>query len=81
MHGKERCVGVFSGGNLRGRDHLEYLGTDVRIILKVFFKACDEGMDWTDLTPNRNRVGSCDCGNEFPDFIKSGEYLDYLRHC
>jgi hypothetical protein len=32
-------------GNLRERDHLEYLGLDVRIIIKWIFEKWDGGMD------------------------------------
>jgi hypothetical protein len=35
-------------GNLRERDHLEYLGLDERIILKLILKNCD-GESWTGL--------------------------------
>jgi len=35
---------------------LEDPGVDGRIILKLIFKKWDRGMDWTDLTQNRDRM-------------------------
>ena len=32
----------FGGGHLRERNHLEDLGLDGRILLKLIFKKCDE---------------------------------------
>jgi len=40
-------------GNLRGRNYLENLGLDGRIILKWIFKILDWGMDWIDLAQDR----------------------------
>jgi hypothetical protein len=34
---------------------LEYLGVDGMIILKLFFKKWNGGMDWIDLAQDRNR--------------------------
>jgi len=39
--------------NLRGRNDLENLGLDGRIILKWIFKMLDRGMDWIDLAQDR----------------------------
>jgi len=38
---------------MRGRDHLEVLDVDVRIILKCIFKK--NGVDWVDLAQDRDR--------------------------
>jgi hypothetical protein len=45
----------FWQGNLREGDHLKDPGVDGRIILKWIFENWDGGMDWTDLTQNRER--------------------------
>jgi hypothetical protein len=36
-------------------DHLEDLGVDGRIILKLIFKKWDGGMDWIDMAQDRDR--------------------------
>ena len=36
------------------RDHLKDLGIDGRITLKYILKSWDAGMDWIDLTQNRD---------------------------
>jgi len=41
--------------NLRERDHLGGLGVDGRIILKLIFNMSDVGVDWIDLTQDRDR--------------------------
>jgi hypothetical protein len=43
-------------GNLRGKDYLEDLGVDARIILKSIFKNWDGGIDWIDLAQYRHRL-------------------------
>ena len=45
----------FWWGNLRERDHFEELGVDGRIKLKFIFKKWNGGMDWIDLTQDRER--------------------------
>ena len=45
----------FWWGNLRERDHLEDLGMEGRIILKLIFKRWYWGMDWIALTQDRVR--------------------------
>ena len=35
------------------RDHLKDVGLDGRIVLNLFFKKWDEGMDWIDLAQGR----------------------------
>jgi len=40
--------------SLRGRNHLEDSGVQVKIILKCIFKE-DRGIDWIDLAQERNR--------------------------
>ena len=42
-------------GHLREGDRLEYSGVDGRIILKLIFRKWDGGMDWMDLTQDRDR--------------------------
>jgi hypothetical protein len=37
------------------------------------------GMDWIDLTQDRQVAGTCECGNELSGFIKSGEFFDTLQ--
>jgi hypothetical protein len=53
------CIYAYSGfwwGNLRERDHLEDPGIDGRIILRWIFRKWDwGGMDWVDLTEDRDR--------------------------
>jgi hypothetical protein len=45
----------FLWGNLRERDHLKDPGVDGRKILKWIFEKCDAGMDWIDMTQDRDR--------------------------
>jgi hypothetical protein len=40
---------------MRERDHLEDLGVDRRIILKLIFKKLDGSMDWIELAQDRDR--------------------------
>jgi len=51
---KEVRTGLWWRG-LRERDHLEDLGVDGRIILKLIFKNGLGGMDWIDLAQERDR--------------------------
>ena len=44
----------FRWGDLRERDHLEDLGAGGRILLKWIFKQWDRGMDWIDLSQDRD---------------------------
>jgi hypothetical protein len=41
--------------DLRIREHFEDLGVDGRIILKLFFKNWDGGVDWIALAQDRER--------------------------
>jgi hypothetical protein len=45
----------FLAGNLRERDHLEDLGIDRRIILKLSSRSGKWGMDWIDVVRDRER--------------------------
>jgi len=50
--------GVHKGfwwGNMRERDHLEELGVRGKIQLKFIFQKWNGGMDWIDLTQDRER--------------------------
>jgi hypothetical protein len=42
-------------GRPEGRNHLEDPGIDGRIILKWIFRKWDGGMDWIDITQDRDR--------------------------
>jgi len=43
------------GGKPEGRDHLEDLGVDGRIILRWKFRTWNGGMDWIELAQDRDR--------------------------
>jgi len=54
--GKKRAIHHLVGKkNVRERDHLGDLGVDGRTILKWIFKMSDVGMDWINLTRDRDR--------------------------
>jgi hypothetical protein len=53
--GKERCIQDFDKGDLREGDHLGDTGVDGRIILKLIFKKWDGGIDWIELSQDRDR--------------------------
>jgi hypothetical protein len=42
-------------GGPEGKNHLEDLGVDGRIILKLIFRKCDGSMDWINLSQDRDR--------------------------
>jgi hypothetical protein len=50
-----RVADRVSWGNPRGRGHLEDIGVDGRIILKVIFNKLDGDMDWIDLAQDMDR--------------------------
>ena len=45
----------FWWGNLREIDHLEDLGVEINIVLKLIFENWVRGMDWFDLAQDRDR--------------------------
>jgi len=45
----------FWWGNMRKLDHLQELGVDKLIILKLILKKWDGGMDWIDLAQDSDR--------------------------
>jgi hypothetical protein len=53
--GDENCLPGFGGGKLMARDHLEEPDVDGRIILRWILGSGMWGMEWIDLTPNRER--------------------------
>jgi len=64
------------------RDHLEDPCVDGRIILKWILKKRGGGMGWIDLAQDRAKlVDIFGCGNEPPDYIKCGKFLENLRNC
>jgi hypothetical protein len=69
-------------GDLNERDHLEDLGVDGMITLKLVVKKW-AGEAWTALIWFRLEqfAGCCECGNEPSGFVKCGEFLDLLRIC
>jgi hypothetical protein len=50
-----RCIQDFGRGDLMEREHFEDLGLDGRIILKMFFKNLDGGVDWIVLAEDMER--------------------------
>jgi len=72
----------FWWGDLSDRVHFEDPGVDGRITLRWIIRKWDEGMDWIDMAERYGQVGgSCESGNKPSVSMKSGEFLDYLRHC
>jgi hypothetical protein len=54
--GERRGVYRVWWGNLRERDHMEHPGADGRIIIKMDLQEVGYvGMDWTELTLDRDR--------------------------
>jgi hypothetical protein len=80
--GQERWVQGFGGGKVRGRDHLEDLGVDRKIVLKWIFKKWDgeHGLDFSGSGWGQV-AGAGECGNEHSGSIKCEEILDQLRTC
>ena len=64
----------FWWGKLRERGNLEDPGVDERIIVRWIFRKWDGGMDWVDLTQERDKWRSF--VNEPSDSIKCEEFLD-----
>ena len=60
-----------------GRGHLGDPGVDGRILLRRIFRKWDVGV-WTGSIWLRigTGAGTCECGNEYSDSIKCGEFLD-----
>jgi hypothetical protein len=52
---REELFSGFCWGNPTKRDKLENLGGDGSIILKLNAKIDCAGVDWTDLSPNRDK--------------------------
>jgi len=68
---------VFGVGNLRENDHLEDADVDGRIILRWIFRKWDGGIDWIDLSQDRDRWRAlANGGNEPSGSIKWGKFLD-----
>jgi hypothetical protein len=63
-------------GDLAGKDQLEDLGIDGKIILKLICKRYGEawiGLIWLMIG---QVMGDCECGNKPMDSIKRGEFLN-----
>ena len=71
FRGQVRCVQVV--GRSEGKEHLEDLGLDGRAILKWIFKKRDGGMNWIDLSQDRESWGG-----DLVDGVKFGGFIDYL---
>jgi hypothetical protein len=66
-------------GRPEGKSHLENLGVDGWIILKLIFRKWD-GKTWTESEPGQGQVAdACECGNEPSRSIKFLECLEQLR--
>jgi hypothetical protein len=61
--------------NLRERYIFEHQGVD-RITLKWIFKKWDRGINWIDLSQDRNKRRIRECANEPSGSTKCGEFLD-----
>jgi hypothetical protein len=62
---------------MRERDHLDDAGLDGSIVLKCIFKMWGQGMDWIDLTQDRDRWQYLmDAAMNRRGSIKYGEFLD-----
>jgi hypothetical protein len=70
MHGTdEKCIKILVK-NLKGKDHLQDLGVDGRIILKLIFK--EDGKVWTGFI--KPKIGTSS-GNEPSTYIKDGNFF------
>ena len=71
----------FGEENLGERDHLEDLGVDGSIILRLYLKETGwDIVDWEDLARVRENLNSFKHENKFSDFIKYKECLEQLRN-
>jgi hypothetical protein len=70
----------FWWGDLKSRDHVEYLGVYGRIILD-WIMTQSAGSTWTGSVWLRigEVAGFCEYDNEPSVFMKYGEFLDWLR--
>jgi hypothetical protein len=74
--GKRKLHTGFWWRDLREGDNLGDPGVNGRIILKRIIQEVGWGMDWIELTQDRQVAGSCECGNKPPGSIKYAEFLD-----
>jgi len=81
MYSAEMPKGIW-WGNLWERDHLANPGADGRIILRWIFRKWDwGGMDWTDLSQDRDWLR--DLGNAVMNLrvpLKRGEFTKYITN-
>jgi hypothetical protein len=76
-HGE--IIEVYTGfwwGELRERKYMKNPSIDGRIILRWIFRKRCVGIDWIELVKDRDKWGTCECGNEPSVSVKCGEYLD-----
>jgi hypothetical protein len=55
VHGRGEFRTVFLWGNLRERDHFEFLSVDGKIILKWNFRKYYEDVEWIDVAHVKNK--------------------------
>jgi hypothetical protein len=63
--------------DLKGRNHLEYIAVDRRIILKLILRKCVRMRTGSEYMPV---AVACEHGNETSAFRKGENFLNFLTH-